>query len=237
MVEILKGIEIIDLGLWLKKEKILIIGDLHIGFEEHLNQEGILIPRFHFNQLKEKIEKILEKVKPKLIVINGDLKHEFGTISRQEWKNTLQLLDFLKTKSKIFLIKGNHDTILKPLAERAGLKVKNYFKTGDICITHGDKIIKEVENSKIIIIGHEHPAISLTEGARKEDVKCFLAGKYKKSMLIVMPSFTLLTQGSNILKEKILSPYLKNLDDFDVYAIEDKVYKFGKVKKIKNILD
>ena len=48
------NIEIIDLGLYLVKEKTLILSDLHIGIEESLNKQGILIPRFQFNDLMNK---------------------------------------------------------------------------------------------------------------------------------------------------------------------------------------
>jgi len=80
-MEIEKGIKIKDLALIYKDH--LIISDLHIGLEEALNKQGILIPRFQFKEIKQRLEPLLLK-KIKVIVINGDLKHEFGTISEQE---------------------------------------------------------------------------------------------------------------------------------------------------------
>ena len=50
-MEISSGIEIIDLALYLKKEKILIIADTHIGYEEALNKQGMLVPRFQFKEI------------------------------------------------------------------------------------------------------------------------------------------------------------------------------------------
>jgi len=61
-MEITKDIEIIDLCLYLKKEKILIITDTHIGYEESLNKQGVLIPRFQFKGIIERLEKVLEKI-------------------------------------------------------------------------------------------------------------------------------------------------------------------------------
>ena len=91
-------------------------------------------------------------------------------------------------------------------------------------------------NSNTIIIGHEHPAISISKNSRSETFKCFLIGKYKNKNLIVMPSFNILIEGSNILKEKLLSPFLKksNLDDFEIYVVADKIYNFGKLKNVKS---
>ncbi|MAG78554.1 phosphoesterase [archaeon] len=230
-MEIHENIEIKDLGLYLVKEKVLIISDTHIGQDEALNKEGILIPRFGFKDLKDKLGKVLD-LELNEIVINGDLKHEFGIISNSEWSQTLELLDILEKKcKKIILIKGNHDTILGPIAKRKNLELKEFYKIGDVLICHGDKIIKE--DCKVIIIGHEHPTVGLREDSRVEVFKCFLKGKWKGKELIVMPSFNFVTKGSDILREETLSPYLEDLSNFEVFVVSDKVYDFGKVKELK----
>ena len=121
-MKIHENIEIIDLGLYLKNYKTLIISDLHIGLEESLNKRGVLIPRFQFEDFLNKLKLIFNKVKVDRIVFNGDLKHEFGEISRQEWNNILKLFDFLKDR-EVIVIKGNHDPILYPIAERRNIKL------------------------------------------------------------------------------------------------------------------
>ena len=51
-----------------------------------------------------------------------------------------------------------------------------------------------------------------------------------------MPSFYLISQGTDITKQKTLSPFLKkDLKNFEVYIVEDKVYKFGKLKEINEL--
>jgi len=243
-MNILPNIEIIGKALWLCKEKILIIADLHLGYEECLNAQGILVPRHQYKETLDDLNKILKelqtrKAKILKIIINGDLKHEFGKITDQEWQETSRILNLLQENCKeIILIKGNHDTILEPIAKRKGLKIVNFVCLGenkDICILHGHKILinPEISKAKLLIIGHEHPAISLREGAKSEIYKCFLLGKFKNKKLMVMPSFLPIIEGSDIKREKILSPYLKqNLDYFEAFIVADKVYKFGKLKNI-----
>jgi len=230
---IIKNVKIKDLALYLVKEKILVISDIHMGFEESLNEEGFLIPRFQFKETVDRLKKILDSVKVSEIVINGDLKHEFGKISDTEWRYTIQLLDFLLTYSKkIILVRGNHDTILGPIAYKKGIKIVNYYEVDDFLICHGDKIINS--DCKNVIIGHEHPAISLRNSGREEIFKCFLEGKFENKKIIVMPSFNLITEGINILKEKLLSPYLKkSLDNFKIFIVGDTVYSFGDLKNFK----
>lgn len=238
-MEIIKGIEAIGKSLWLKRQKILVIADLHIGYEEYLNEKGILVPRSQFNELKKEIEVLLKKLKPKLIIINGDLKHEFGRISAQEWKETLLVLDLLLKKSKVILIKGNHDAILGPIASKKNIEIADYYLTDKICITHGNKILNIKANAaKLFIIAHEHPAVSLKEGAKKELYKCFLLGSWRGKKLIVMPSFMKIPIGSDVLNGKFLSPFLKNnrkIRNFEVFVAENKIYRFGKIKNISKL--
>ncbi|MFC1753430.1 metallophosphoesterase [Thermoproteota archaeon] len=235
-MEISKGIEIVDLGL--KIDKTLIMGDLHIGFEEALNKQGVMVPRFQFKDLVKRLENILKQAKPEMIVVNGDIKHEFGKISDQEWRETLKVIDLLtKNSRKLILIKGNHDTILGPIAKKRDIEVVESYEInkGKILIVHGHKEIKMPKNTRTIIIGHDHPAVSIREGPRSERFKCFLKGVYKKKELIVMPSMNLVTEGVDVLKEKLLSPFLQgNIDDFEVFVVSDRVYDFGKMKNIKD---
>ncbi|MDP3765341.1 MAG: metallophosphoesterase [Nanoarchaeota archaeon] len=262
-MRILPNIEIVDLALYFNS--ILVIADVHIGYEEALNKQGILVPRLQFGEMVKRMEKIFKLLKNKnieRIVVNGDLKHEFGTISEQEWRNSLKFLDLLAKHCKeVILVKGNHDTILGPIAKKRNVKVLEHYITNSITknsrmrvsevnsltidlkkqknktlIAHGNKIpnnevLKEVST---IIIGHEHPAVSLKEGPRVEQFKCFLKGKYKGKNLIVQPSFNTIIEGTDILRDEILSPFLKqNLDNFDVFVVEDKVYEFGKLKNLR----
>ena len=229
-------IEIKDLCLVIDNDT-LVTGDFHIGYEEALNRQGVLIPRMQFEDIIKRLQKVLDGKKFKRIIINGDLKHEFGEISRQEWKNSLKLLDLLeKHCEKIILIRGNHDTILGPIAEKKKIEVKESFRIKDVLIVHGHKEVDSDKLDKVntIIIGHEHPAISIREGLRAERFKCFLFGRYKRKALIVMPSFNPLIEGTDVTKEKTLSPFIKNISSFRIVVIteDSQQLDFGKLKDI-----
>lgn len=234
---------IIDLAL--KVEDYLIISDLHLGYEQSLNAEGIMVPKFQYPLIVNRLEEIREKSSCNKIIVNGDLKHEFGQISRQEWNETLKFLDYLKINfDEIILIKGNHDNFTRFIAHKTDLEVYENYRIGNSLITHGDKIPKGLsEDVENIIIGHEHPCIGLRSGERLEKIKCYLSGKYRKWNLIVMPSFNFVTEGSDILQEKPLSPFLKKIrmEELEVYAIEDfEVFPFGEVRNIteyKNVFN
>lgn len=230
------GAEIVDLAVWI--HDYLIIGDLHLGYEEALNYQGIMIPKFQYPRIIQKLEEIHKTTNSTKIIINGDLKHEFGKISRQEWKEALQFIEFLRDRFQdIILIKGNHDPLTPIIANKAGLNVHREFELGDFLIMHGDKIPDNWDDiqQETIIIGHEHPAIGLRNGERLEKIKCYLKGTFRDKNLLVMPSFNLIVEGSDILHEKPLSPFLKDnvLNQFEVVGVENfETLHFGYVKDL-----
>lgn len=223
-------IQIVDLGLYLPNHKALIFGDLHIGFEEALNKQGVLVPKIMFKETVTRLQKILKAAKPELVIINGDIKHEFSRISRQEWDDVNKILDIISTHAKeIIIVKGNHDNILEPILKKRGIKLVPDYNLKDFFITHGNKVRKEPKNTKIIVIGDVHPALGIKEGARMEKFKCFLFGRYKGKDLIIMPSINPASAGSDVERDKIASPYFNDAVDLEAYVVADKVYYFGKI--------
>ncbi len=234
-MELLEGLEAVDLALHHLASGTLIIADLHIGVEEALNRQGLMVPRFQLDDLLAVLKKLLARVRPRHVLVNGDVKHEFGTVSEQEWRNTLRVLDFLRKAAPVTLIKGNHDTILGPIARKRDVKVKDALVLGDTFIVHGHKKVAIPKGVRSMVIGHEHPAVTLAEGARTERFKCYLRGAYGKVRLLVQPSFNQTTTGYDLLQQDVLSPYLKqDLSGFDVFIAEaGKVLAFGTLGSLK----
>ncbi len=235
-LQLAENVKAIDLALLVGKT--IIISDIHLGYEDALQQKGVLIPKFQLQDTIKRLELILKEAKPKTVIINGDLKHEFGRISAQEWRDTLKLVDMiLQHTKKIIIVKGNHDPVLGPVARKRDIEIVKDYVAGDMLVTHGDAepnlAGKGRKNIKTIIMGHEHPAILIEDKVRREKFKCFLVGKYKGKTLIAQPSFFLLTEGTDVRKERLLSPLLqRNLGNFDVYIVEDRIYPFGKLKRL-----
>lgn len=228
-MELFKGVQAVDLAILYRDH--LILGDLQLGYEQVVQRRGLLLPKFQLQDILQRLGKIFHQVKATTLVINGDVKHDFGRILDQEWQEILQFFDFcLQHVQKIIIVKGNHDLLIDPIADKRNIQVVDSYRLGDALIIHGHKIVKET--APLFIIGHEHPAVSFKEKPG-ENFKCFLVGSWKKSTLIVMPSFNPLTDGSDVTRERFLSPYLKqDIGAFSVYVVEDKVYPFGKVKNL-----
>jgi len=235
-MEIAKGISVHGNALLIGKA--LVISDLHLGQEEALNRKGVLIPRFQFKDIEDKLLMLIDETNPEELIITGDLKHEFGSILDTEWRNIVKLIDKILTKcKKIVVLKGNHDVMLGPIARKAGVSMEDHYLIGKNLICHGDVVPDEKLLDKIdtIVIGHEHPAITLRKEGRAEKFKCFLKGKFKNKTLIILPTFNPLTIGKDVLSGGFLSPLIKgNLGSFEVFVSdENETLCFGKVKDLK----
>jgi len=154
------------------KEKLLVVGDLHLGYEELLNKSGIMISRQMFDEIINDFNAVFGEVgHVDKIVLLGDIKHDFGGISGQEWGDVTRLLHYLKPLGdEIIVLRGNHDTILEPIMKKIGLKLKDYYVWKEFCFVHGDEDFKEIWGKKVkwFVVGHGHPAIKLREGSKME---------------------------------------------------------------------
>lgn len=235
----MNDLEFVGKSALFEKERVLAIADLHLGFEQALNEKGIFLPRQMYKEILRDLKEIFDRTgKLKEIVILGDLKHEFSSISPQEWKDILDLLDYLaKNCGKLVLVKGNHDTILEPIARKKNIEVIDFYIKGRNCFMHGHKIFKRClkKGIKRIILGHKHPAITLRRAAKQETYKCFLVGKWENKEIVILPSFFPLVDGSDIYVEDTNLSIPLKINSFDVYAVGDKIYDLGKARTVGKI--
>lgn len=237
MLEVLPGIYLKGKGIYHKAAKTVILGDTHIGQESALKSEGVLVPRLSFKDLKRDTEDILDGLTVEKILLNGDVKHNFGRISREEWDKTFEYISFLKEHGEVSINKGNHDVLVEPLVEKANLEVRTKTSIQNILVCHGHKIPEEI-TEETIIISHEHPAVSIHSGSRSERYKCFLKMRYKQKTLLVLPSMNTLNEGSDILSKRPLSPFIsrKERKKADVFIVAQKdILPFGTVKDIESL--
>ncbi len=234
----IKNIELHDLCVFLREERVLIISDLHLGYEESLTSKGVLVPHSQFAHTEHRMLATVRALKPKTIVFNGDFKHDFGKIASSEWREGRKLLETVRKHTKsILIIEGNHDPSIGPFAAKIQVQIASLLISNDTLIVHGDEIPQEssLNNIKTIIIGHEHPAVTIREGMVSETYKCFLVGAWKRKRLIVMPSYNLITQGTNVLTQTLLSPFLSSIDSFRVIVSQNGLFDFGKIKDMKKL--
>jgi len=242
------SIQFLESCILINKE-ILVLGDFHIGYNKYLfYNRGF---KNHFNEIMDELDFIFKKLKKdkiilKKIIVLGDLKHEFGKISNIEWEEILKILDYLNKKidksfqeDRIVLIKGNHDKVLKFISKKRDICLVDYYKIENICFLHGDIMFKECLNSvDVLVIGHYHPAITISDKYKTEKYKCFLKGNWKNKLVYILPSFSPFSYGYDLNQINNNSNFgfieKKDLKRFEVIIYnkkDDEIYNFGKLKK------
>lgn len=242
--------EIVESCLFWCEEKILIVGDMHLGYENYLEEGGWSFPKTQMEVSEVVLKKIFKKTgKLKKVILLGDVKHFFSGILAGEYSDFNFIMGLIKKnlveKGKVIITKGNHDKILAPIIKRYNfVSLKDVFVWKDVGFFHGHFDIVEDLNKglldkkiKIILIGHYHPAVTLKDDVKQERYKCFLYGKHKKlkKKLIILPSFFPLVEGSDIFSNSIIKDNNINISRFEVYAVDGdgKVYDFGKAGKLE----
>lgn len=231
--------------LFFPKSGILAIGDLHLGYDSMIKEQGINLPFDQLEETKKELEIILQRIKAiytlKKIIVLGDVKHHFQ-FQVQEVSDLRDFLRFLEKylpKENIILIRGNHDTFtLKDYT------LKDFHIENDVAFTHGEQDFLELYDKKIktIVMSHIHPAVLIKDkiNIKREKYKCFLVGKYKKKQFIILPSFFSITEGTEIYEydkgEKYQQIIPKDkLKSFETYVVgKNGVYYFGKYGRLAN---
>jgi len=208
-------------------DRTAIIADLHLGIESIMQDYGITFPRVQIREIINDVKNLIKKYSIERLIIAGDFKHEFGRNLPHEWED-VEL--FLKTFSEIEIevVRGNHDNFLPAILSRYGIEIREKIEIEGWTVLHGHI---ELDAEKIVM-GHEHPAIKLRKGGAIYTYPCYLT----LENLLVLPAFSPLVPGSNVLEDTFLSPILSGRRNFRVYAIEDEIFYLGKIEDIKRIV-
>ena len=146
--------------------RVLVIADLHIGYERTLVKQEQSQSRLT-ERLLNQIDNLVSRVKPTEIIILGDLKHTIRSFSTQEFRNIASLLDRLQETATLTVVRGNHDADLElvvpdgvTIIPSSGFKLS--FDEKHIFLLHGHaQPNQEILSCDNLIIGHIHPAIAI----------------------------------------------------------------------------
>lgn len=195
--------------------------DLHIGLEDERELRGIHTPKTTFPQIEEQILTPIRHYNAKRIFLLGDVKHEFGRPSEAEWWGVKRLVKTIRESGcEPEIVRGNHDNYILSILSDLGVRVHDpaLNLNGGSVLMHGHKAPPPMESvrSRILIIGHEHPSISIRDdlGVRHR-YKIFLSGQVDGFQVIVLPSNSPFSFGSDMNEtapNQRLSPILKNHD-------------------------
>ncbi|MEM1563173.1 MAG: metallophosphoesterase [Candidatus Bathyarchaeia archaeon] len=150
-----------------KKKRVLVMADLHIGWEIALSEKGIHVPT-QMPKLLQKLKMLISLYKPEKLLIVGDVKHTVATAEISEWHDVPDFFTELKTLvQEIHIIRGNHDGNLDPLLPE-GIKTLPSSGTiiDDVGFFHGHRWPSPaLLKCKILVMGHVHPVVVFRDPA------------------------------------------------------------------------
>jgi len=209
-------------------ERVLVVADLHIGWEVALTEKGIHVPS-QTSKMLDRMLQLIKAKKPTSIIFLGDVKHTIATAEWGEWRDVPDFFEAIGGMVQdIRVILGNHDGNLAPLLPE---NVKILPSTGvvlwgDIGLFHGYTWpAPELLGCRSLIMGHVHPIVAFRDPmgfriSRQVWVKARCNGeqlaksvlkrlnikarsnvKMRPSQLLIMPSFNGLLGGQPMNKK------------------------------------
>jgi len=146
-------------------EKVMVISDLHIGWEVALAEEGVHVPS-QTGRLLERLKSLLSSEKPDRLIIIGDVKHTVSKIELEEWRDVpLFFEETCKNVPKVQVVPGNHDGDLEALLpESVEVLSPRGIVVGDIGLFHGQTWPDiHMLNCSTLVAGHVHPVVVFTD--------------------------------------------------------------------------
>ena len=145
-------------------ERILVVGDLHIGWEISLTDRGIYLPS-QASRIQARLLQVIEEYKPTRLILLGDVKQAIPRISFEEWRTVPEFFETIQMAvGDVSVTLGNHDGDLEPLTPTtvkilpsSGIVVGKRTRIG---LFHGHAWPSpEVLASDLLIMGHIHPVV------------------------------------------------------------------------------
>ncbi|MDB6037317.1 MAG: hypothetical protein JWM99_1158 [Verrucomicrobiales bacterium] len=199
---------------WFPDQSILAVADLHLGYAWAHRHSGQLMPIQVEDDAVTRLEQLVSEYKPRQTIVLGDLVHAVLPVPRIE-AELRHLCDALCGVTELILVLGNHDRNLRKLSHAlsSDLKPCSEHTAAPRLFVHGDTLPDAAGD--FIVMGHEHPAISLGDGvATSQKFPCFL----RSERLLVLPAFSQWSAGTNI-REGFMSPLAKSARFVEAIAI------------------
>lgn len=212
-------------AVWIEEHRALLVADLHLGYVWAHRAQGNMLPISVADDTLDRLQLLALEYAPCEIIVLGDIIH--AAVMEAAVIDELTRLHTLAPHATVRLIAGNHDAKLAPMLERAGLDVPlvREFMLGNDLLLHGDlgdeAMAEErcraiVDGGGRVIIGHEHPALTLSDGvATSLRCPCFLAA----DDVLVLPAFSPWSAGTNVRHGVFLSPYIRRANVTQTIAI------------------
>jgi uncharacterized protein len=185
----------------IKRQRYMVISDLHIGFESHIYTRGIAFDeKIFFDEMIQELSDLIKSNRVQAVILLGDLKSTVGSISRQEWQKIPRFFKLLSEITDIYFVPGNHDSNIRFLMpENINITSSKGMVLDDTLLVHGHTMPTTARSYiKKIVMGHIHPVFlrhnSVINGQRvwiylKIIKEAIFPGSQGTLDLVILPAF------------------------------------------------
>ena len=169
------------------------------------------------NDTLARLAELQRDYEPHEIVVLGDIVHRAVAIEVLELE-IRELFNTLSPRSQLTFLAGNHDRDLQKVFEQWLLPIELVPSriVGNFLLVHGDKAVGEPQSGQRIVMGHEHPAISIGDGVTtSQKCPCFLVSE----IVIVLPAFSRWAAGTNVRAYPLMSQVARTASFTQAVAI------------------
>lgn len=221
------------------------VADVHIGMEAAIQAEGFAMPLDEDKELLARFKAIVQRFGPKVMVLDGDVLHEFHRVRRGTQKNFDRvMLALISSVDEVVVILGSHDKMMDvALTDMDGIRSEPFYFAGGVLFCHGDAIPERANERdvKMIVIGHDHPMLDVE--MKKEP--CFLYGKkaWRGKDILMLPAFNPLCAGTSINRldsGDFLSPFIRqgDIDEYrPIIVVEGEALEFPPLREFRHVLE
>lgn len=193
-------------ALFAEREGALIVADLHAGYVDTLRHRGHALPPVADDALLHALDALLATLAPRRVVVAGDLVH--GSAAAHRRRGDESALDALLARFEgraLEVVLGNHDRALASTLADRGIAVCEEAAVGAHRVRHGDeapetlRALRDEASARggYLVVGHHHPALSLTGGP---GVYARLPAFAWADGFIALPALSPFARGSDLLR-------------------------------------
>lgn len=176
-------------ALWIEGAKTLIVSDLHLEKGSSFALRGQMLPPYDTFAALKKLEALMARLEPDIVVSLGDSFHDGGGVARMG-ADDRALLQAMIGRCDWIWVEGNHDG---RAPEILGGVVRDTLHIGALVLRHEPKAGAAPGE----IAGHLHPCAKVSGRGRSVRRRCFATDGAR----LVMPAFGAFTGGLNVCDE------------------------------------
>jgi putative SbcD/Mre11-related phosphoesterase len=147
--------------------RLMVVADLHIGWEMSLSGQGIHVPS-QTPKLLKRLFGLLSQFRPDELLVLGDVKHTVARAETMEWRDVPEFFEALRKRvQRISVIPGNHDGNLEPLLpEGINILPSTGVAFDGVGFFHGHQWPSPVLlKTRTLVMGHVHPVVVFRDPA------------------------------------------------------------------------